>query len=110
MTCVHRIETSAVKFFEREARESVEIRALVFCGVSPDSVVYADLRRGGLRLNFGAQWIKEFSLEMMQKGPMGFGERADAIRWCKAQNELGMPVRSLEKKPKNDGKFRKISP
>ena len=71
--------------------------------------MHADLQRGGLRLNFGARSIKKFSLEMMQKGAMGFEERADAIKWCQAQNELGMPVRSLEKKPKNDGKCRTIS-
>ena len=108
MTCVHRLETSAVEALEREARESLEFRALVFCGVSPGSVVSSDLRRGGLRLNFGAQWIKKISLEMMRKGPMGFEKREDAIRWCKAQNELGMPVRYLEEKLKDDGRFRKI--
>ena len=54
MTYVHRLETSAVELLKREARENVETRALFFYGVSLDSVVYADLQRGGLRLNFGA--------------------------------------------------------
>lgn len=110
LTCVQRLETSAVELLEREARESVDIRALVFCGVSLGSGVDADLQRAGLRLNFGAQLIKKFSPEMMQKGLMGFEERADAIKWCKAQNELGISMPSLEKKPKSDGNFRKSSP
>ena len=110
LNCVHRLETSAVELLEREARENVETRALVFCGVSLDSVVYADLQRGGLRLNFGARLIKKFSPEMMQKGPLGFEERAEAIEWCKAQKELCMPVRYLEKKPKNDGNFDRFLP
>jgi len=103
LTCVHRVETSAVELLEREARENVETRALVFCGVSTDSAVYSDLQRGGLRLNYGTQRILILSLEMMQKGPMGFEERADAIRWCKSQVELGKPVQSLCKKPQNEG-------
>jgi len=108
LSSVHRVETSAVALLEREAREKVETRALVFSGVSPDSVLYADLQRGGLRLNFGARYIKNSSLEMMQRGPMGFEERADAINWCKSQIQRGMPVRSLDEKPNNEGMFRKF--
>ena len=88
----------------REAREKIEIRELVFCGVSPGSAVYADLLRGGLKLNFGAQWIKDSRLDMLQIGPMGFEEYADAMKWCKSQLDLGMPARSLDEKPKNESK------
>lgn len=107
LTCVHRLETSAVQLFEREARENVETRALVFCGVSLDSVVYGDLQRGGLRLNFGAQWVKRFCIEMMQLGSMAFEGRADAIKWCKSQIELGIPMQSLDKMmlPKKEREF-----
>jgi len=105
LTSVQRLETSAIELLEREAREKVETRALVFSGVSPDSPVYADLLRGGLRLNFGAQWIKDSTLEMLQRGPIGFERCANAIEWCKSQIDLGMPAQSLNKEIKKKGKF-----
>lgn len=111
LTCVHRLETSAVGLLEREARENLETRALVFCGVSLDSAVYADLQRGGLKLNFGAQWLKRYSIDMLQMGPMGFEERAEAIKWCKSQIKLGLPVHCLDKPTllKNERKLRTMS-
>ncbi len=78
----------------------------MFCGISPHSVAYPDLERGGLKLKFGARWIKKFPLEMMQKGPMGFEECADAIKWCKSQVELGMSMRSPDKKLGDKGRSR----
>lgn len=80
MIYFHRLETSAVELLKREARENVETRGLFFCGVSLDSVVYADLQRGVLRLNFGAQRIRKVCIEMMQIWLLGFKERSDAIK------------------------------
>ena len=111
MTYVYRLETSAVELLKREARENIETGAIVFCGVSLDSAVYADLQRGGLRLNFGAQRVRKFCIEMMQIGPLGFEERSDAINWCRSQIELGVPMQSLDmtKSPERKCTFRMTS-
>lgn len=89
LTDVCRLETSAVELLAREARAKIEKRSLVFCGCSLDSEVYADLRRGGLELNFGAQSIRRFCIGIMREDPLGFELRDDAVAWCKSQSGFG---------------------
>lgn len=102
---VHRLETAAVELFRREACQNITTRALVFCGVTRDSAVHADLRRGGLRVNFGAQRMTDFCVEMIiRKGPMLFEERTDAVAWCKSQSKVGMPLVSRDTARALDGR------
>ena len=103
LTNVHRLETSAAEVLGREAGKDVGTRALVFCGVSPDAAICADLRRGGLQMNFGAQNVQRFCVEMLEKGSLAFESRADAVKWCKCQLDRDLPTQHANmKKPSED--------
>ena len=94
-----------MEVLKREAREHVEVRVLIFCGISKHSAVNADLERGGLKLNYGALRVERFDTQMLEMGPLGFEDRVAAIDWCKNQVELELPLDSQK-----TGLVRKINP
>ena len=98
LTNVHRLETSAVEFLSHKAGENVETRVFVFCGVSLDAAVCADLRRGGLQMNFGARNVQRFCVEMLEKGSLVFESCTDAVKWCKHQIDHNLPKKYADMK------------
>lgn len=82
LTNVHRLETSAAQLLERNARENVNTTTVMFCGLFPDSAAYADLHRGGVRLNFGTHFVERSDMEVRVNDILAFEDRAEAIKWC----------------------------
>lgn len=94
LTNVHRLETYAAQLLERNARENVNATTMVFCGLFPDSAAYADLHRGGVRLNFGTHFIKESDIEVRGNDLLAFEDRAEAIKWCILKIEYGKQLQA----------------
>ena len=82
VTNVCRIETAAVESLERKSREIVGSMMLILAGLSEDSVVNADLQRGGLVLTFNTRSPPKHLGSLGQAELLAFQTVNEAFRWC----------------------------
>ena len=82
VTNVCRIETAAVESLERKCREIAGSTILILAGLSEDSVVNADLQRGGLVLTFTIWPPPKHLGSRVQLEQLAFQTVNEAFRWC----------------------------